>query len=374
MIKRDIGGSLSGHKFSSIHGDLITELLNGETKRQTGPYRSGFSTNVNTVNTWIKNPHILAKLRKKFNDTIRLTTDSHHKETTQSEMKRHSQHVKNLKDQLKKCNTDPFSDGPAKQLTTGKIIDAKIIPCLLDAEKIGNSKYLEFLAERLVKGTKKFFDPVRKTTLDAGIKRKPRANKAFAIKEDRQVFGIALSGIIDLEEPLQYPLTIFPLSFATPEGNLRQRNNKALLKNFLITEANAIAENSELIRSRWIVDGIALIRPMKTCRTYDLYFESFVKSISSPKVLEPIHMEIANDIYKYESCKGNTKTKRGIEQQRTVLTSASQNILQPYAWKSFSNNIDNKTNLINLLVAYLRSDSFYNQIRIPVIVNVEKNT
>ena len=48
-------------------------------------------------------------------------------------------------------------------------------------------------------------------------------------------------------------------------------------------------------------------------------------------------------------------------------------MLQPDAWTSFFNNIDNKTSLINLLVAYLRSDSFSNQIRIPVIVNDNKN-
>ena len=210
--------------------------------------------------------------------------------------------------------------------------------------------------------------------LDTGIKRKPRANKISAIKEDRQAFGIVLSENIDLEEALQYLLTTFPLSLATPEGNLRQRNNKALLRNFLITEANAIVENPDLIRSRWIVDGMALIRLLETCQTYDLYFESFMKFISPPKFLEPIQIEIANDIYKYESAKGNTRTKRGIEQQRTVLTSASQNMLQPDAWKSFFNNIDNKTNLINLLVAYLRSDSFSNQIRILVIVNDDKNT
>ena len=182
MIKR---GNLSGDKFSSIHRDLITEVFNGETKRQAGSRRSGFSTNVVAVNTWIKTTHIHAKFRKKFNDTIRLTTDSHHKERQQREMKRHSQHVKNLKDQLKKYNTDPFGDSPAKQLTTGKIIDAKIIQGLLHAEKIGNYKYIEFFAERLMKRTKKFFGPIKKTNLDTGIKRKPRANKASAIKEDR---------------------------------------------------------------------------------------------------------------------------------------------------------------------------------------------
>ena len=104
MIKPGIGGSLSGDKFSSIHGDFITEVFNSETKRQAGPHRSGINTNVDAVNTWIKATHIHAKLWKKFNDTIRLTRDSHHKETTQSEMKTHSQHVKNLKDQLKKYN------------------------------------------------------------------------------------------------------------------------------------------------------------------------------------------------------------------------------------------------------------------------------
>ena len=119
---------------------------------------------------------------------------------------------------------------------------------------------------------------------------------------------------------------------------------------------------------------MAKIRLLKTCQTYNLYLKSFIKFISPPKFLEPIQTEIANDIYKYESAKGNARTKRGIEQQRTVLTSASQNMLQPDAWKSFFNNIDNKTNLINLLVAYIRSDSFYNQIRIPVIVNDDKNT
>ena len=125
LIKRGTAGNLSGDKFSSIHGDLITEVFNGETKQQAGPHRSGFSTNVDAANTWIKTNHIHAKLRNKFNDAIRLTTDSHHKETTQSEMKRHSQHVKNLKDQLKKYNTDPFGDGPAEQLSTEKSLTLK---------------------------------------------------------------------------------------------------------------------------------------------------------------------------------------------------------------------------------------------------------
>ena len=103
-------------------------------------------------------------------------------------------------------------------MTTGKIIDAKIIQRLLDAEKIGNSNSLEFVAERLAKGTKKFFGPIKKTNLDTDSKRKPRTNKASATKEDRQAFRIVLSENIDLEETSQYPLTTFPLRLATDKS------------------------------------------------------------------------------------------------------------------------------------------------------------
>ena len=81
-----------------------------------------------------------------------------------------------------------------------------------------------------------------------------------------------------------------------------------------------------------------------------------MRFISLPKFLEPIQVEVENDIYKYETAKGNTRTKRRTEQQQTALTSASQNMLQPDAWKSFFNSFDNKTNIIDLLVACLGSD------------------
>ena len=37
-----MGGSISGQKFYSIHGDLVTELFNKETKGTAGPFRAGF--------------------------------------------------------------------------------------------------------------------------------------------------------------------------------------------------------------------------------------------------------------------------------------------------------------------------------------------
>ena len=58
------GGSISGEPFSSIHGDLITELFNKETKGSRGPMRAGFSTNHQAVNEWITTIHIHGKVRE----------------------------------------------------------------------------------------------------------------------------------------------------------------------------------------------------------------------------------------------------------------------------------------------------------------------
>ena len=63
LSERGFGGSLSGEKFSEIHGDLITEIYNGETKGTAGPFRSGYSTDLTTVNTWVKTSHIHAQIR-----------------------------------------------------------------------------------------------------------------------------------------------------------------------------------------------------------------------------------------------------------------------------------------------------------------------
>ena len=43
LKERGFGGSLSGQPFLAIHGDLVTEIFNDQTKRQAGPHASGFS-------------------------------------------------------------------------------------------------------------------------------------------------------------------------------------------------------------------------------------------------------------------------------------------------------------------------------------------
>ena len=50
LMKRGFGASITGQKFSTIHGDLITELFNKQTKGTSGPFRFGFGTDFEAVN------------------------------------------------------------------------------------------------------------------------------------------------------------------------------------------------------------------------------------------------------------------------------------------------------------------------------------
>ena len=53
LLKRGYGASITGDTFSTLSGDLITGLFNKETKRTAGPFRAGFSTDIQLVNTWV---------------------------------------------------------------------------------------------------------------------------------------------------------------------------------------------------------------------------------------------------------------------------------------------------------------------------------
>ena len=219
LQERGFGGRISGESFSAIHGDLITEIYNGETKGAAGPFRSGYSTNIETVNTWVKTAHIHAKLRTALKQKIDLTTSTVHKEVTEGGKKLHMNHMNKLIKKLHDYKIDPFGDGPARHITTGREIDCQIVNDMLQAPEIGKEKCKEFIRDRLVTGEVDYFQPIKRLKLKTGLAKEVKKPKSVSVlKEDRQAFGTMLSQSINLEEALRYPLTLVPLSIATPDG------------------------------------------------------------------------------------------------------------------------------------------------------------
>ena len=79
LVKKGFGASITGQKFSTIHGDLITELFNKQTKGTAGPFRAGFSTDIEAVNRWVSTIHIHCKLREALREELLIKTSSTHK-------------------------------------------------------------------------------------------------------------------------------------------------------------------------------------------------------------------------------------------------------------------------------------------------------
>ena len=63
LKEKRFGARFTGYVFSTIHSDLVTKLYNEETKDTSGPFRCGFSTNINSVSTWVNTIHIHTMLK-----------------------------------------------------------------------------------------------------------------------------------------------------------------------------------------------------------------------------------------------------------------------------------------------------------------------
>ena len=150
---------------------------------------------------------------------------------------------------------------------------------MLNADSIGNEKYLNLVTERLVKETKGFFNQFR---IALGIKSKKNTPKAISIiKEDRQTFGVILGDKIDLSEALKYTITSISLSIGNPDGTLRQRSKNSF-RIFLIGQSSAI-QTQPPFKAVWIIDIMAIIRSAKSKKTYKEWLTALIKIVTPKK-------------------------------------------------------------------------------------------
>ena len=367
MKLKGFGASIGGDKFSSIHGDLVTELFNKETKGTAGPFRAGFSTNTETVNTWVRTIHLHSNLHKTFREQLVMKTSSKQKELSHGGRQNHSNHVNSLKDQLAKYGVDPFDNCPPRCLSTGVEIDEAVVRDMLDAPAIGNALFKKFVHERLESNKTGYFDPIKKVKLNNGVeKKKPIPKAVTLLKEDRQAFGLIIGKSVSLQEAFKYPITTVPLAVATTESTLRQ-SDKASLRNFLITESNSVSEEPPKNCS-WFIDGLAAVRSLQPKRTYREWLRNFLQFTKPPKDSEAIQVGLVNDTYKADSIKGGTRKERGESGLKVKIDGFDQHMLQGSKWQEFLNSGQNKEELIQLIVKYMETGEGMSQLEHPYIV------
>ena len=373
LVSLGFGASRSGDSFSSVHGDLITEYFNKETKGTAGPFRAGFSTDINAVNNWVRTIHIHCKLREQFREILHMKTSSKHKELTIGARKKHSNHVCRLRNQLRMYGIDPFSSDVPKSFSTGTEIPSEVSDNIINAADIGNTNYLAFIKERLVDGTRYFFDPIKKNQLKLGIKKKRKVPKAVEIlKEDKQAFGLMVSKSVSMDEAFKYHITTVPLAIATTECTLRQ-SNKSQLRATLVESSGALYSVVPP-NCAWFIDGMAVIRAADTKPTYKEFFDSIIGKVTPYKTFRPTLVGIINDTYKSRSTKAGTRSERGDPGPRTHIQGTAQHMPQGLRWKELLHNIENKTDLIELLMKYMQSFECRSKLPCEFIVTSKEKT
>ena len=356
LLDSGFGATSTGEPFSTIHGDLVTEHFNKECKGTAGPFRSGYISNYDSVNKWIITSHIHSKLRQVQREKLRLNTSSKHKETTLNNKKLHQKHVESLKSKLKDYNIDPFGNSPTIHMSSGEEIEKSIIDGLLNASEIGDEKYLSFVQERLVKGsTKSIFDPIKKSNIKTNIEKKRKTNKVISVlKEDKQAFGIIAGKPTNLQEAFSYPITSLPLSIAFPDSSLYQ-GDKAGFRNFIMKNSNSVSCCFPT-NSKWIYDGMAVMRAIKPRKTYFEWCVEILRYIKPPENANATSVDIVMDMYVEKSVKEGTRRQRGCKPgPRVHVSGLHQNMPQGEAWQHFLSNGDNKNNLITVFVEFIKS-------------------
>ena len=117
LKENGFGGSLTGDTFSIKHGALIIKtIVNREVKVQ-----DGYSADLDATNMFVKNSHLLTKLRSVLKERIHLLISLKHKETTLGARKKHEKIIKRLATKPGEV-LDSFSSGPVKSIKSVVLI------------------------------------------------------------------------------------------------------------------------------------------------------------------------------------------------------------------------------------------------------------
>ena len=171
------------------------------------------------------------------------------------------------------------------------------------------------------------------------------------LKEDCQAFGTIIAKALTLDEAFQYPITSFPLSVTTLDGDLHQ-SEKASLRHFFINNSNATT-NCKPQKASWFTDGLAAGQSLKSKDIYGEWIENSICFITPPEAAECLLAGMVNDAYQEQSTKNNTRDKRGEDHIKTVIEGFEQHMPAGMKWNEFLRNAKNKKELINVIMKFI---------------------
>ena len=144
--------------------------------------QGGYSTNLSAMNKFVKNTHLLVKLKAAMKKKLKVLTLSKHKETTLSGKRLHELTIVLMVQQLERY-LNLFDEQPARNFKTGKVIEENIIKGVLNFSILGENLILEFINKRLLRSEERvdFFSPIKNLKLETGLKEEKQTPKVINV-------------------------------------------------------------------------------------------------------------------------------------------------------------------------------------------------
>ena len=281
-------------------------------------------------------------------------------ETCHHEQKRHiqaafAQDVKSLVEAFEEIG-NPFLEDSEDLLVldSRNIVDASVRDAIQKIEQLGIDQYEVYVEERLVKQTKAIADPIKRNNLHL-FSRPPVHQKSSkqlqlsSLKNDCSLFSrlyiASQTQNGDLDEFFSHENQACPPVLSN-NGSIRDGNKSELLhclEELVPVEESLPSPRIEVL----ILDGAAIVNMLKpvNSKTFQDYANNvFVPYINS-QLQHVSRLDLVWDVYKPESLKADTRSKRGKGIRRRVEASSAV----PHNWREFLRIDENKTELFSFL-------------------------
>ena len=136
---------------------------------------------------------------------------------------------------------------------------------------------------------------------------------------------------------------------------MQKKPKKVSLKNVLINNSNA-ATNCIPEKASWLIDSLADVQSLKSKDTSGKWIKSFMHFITPPEVAECLLVGMVNDTYQKPNTKNNTRNQKGEYHIKTAIEGFEQYMPTGMKWNEFLRNAENKKELINLIVKFIKSN------------------
>ena len=337
--------------------DLAGEQSFMRNAKTAGGIKS-FQTKQTTVLKWVRNRAQQNEFVEGLKEMagVDKTTRNLRKCLRPSEIVKSNEIVEALIGCMRKQFTNPFDDSFNKDklynIVSGRPVSDKIAASLSNVEKIGTNGYNDFKT-RLYGGNKKtFFNPIKRNkqlTFKDSVERITISgkNKKESLQIERNILAVlvaesSLNGkAVDLDRALSYPLSVFPPSYCTGDGERRKTTKSSLLP--LLGDMTPDDVDDPATCEVYMEDLAAFVRStVSQCKTIrDL---SMFLWRSKPSHCHRFY--VMEDSYDNDGIKTSERRMRG-QGERYVLKNLEMKI--PYDINSFLAVGENKRDLFDLI-------------------------